>query len=494
MSDAVQLRVRMYRPGLGDCFLITYTFPGEPQRDSFHMLIDCGVDWNTTGGSEEIRKVAKNIREATGDTLDLLVVTHEHWDHVSGFWRAKNEFEEMQVLRVWLAWTEDPNDEFAKSLKTEQSLALDAVAFGCQQMVRNGLTNEKQRLRLADLGDETANVLSFFGSDVTDALGFSKTSDKAMDFVSSLKTDDHYLSPGDAPLTIEESLPGVRFYVLGPPKDEAQLKRMNPSSVVPETYEFGSSFGERRSLYAGLQALATRENADDPPVLLSKLETERLRDYPFSANRRIEQDKRNARELFADTYFDEEEGWRRIDGDWLTPLSDLALQVDNAVNNTSLVLAIELIGSGRVLLFAADAQIGNWLSWNDHTWTVQDDAGAEHVVTTEELLSRTVLYKVGHHGSHNATLRQKGLEKMTSSQLTAMLPVDQEFAHDRKNWHMPHEPLYEALVEKTNGRILRVDRSWPTPGSPKPDDWTDEAWQAFLGAVAVDDLFIDLVL
>ena len=43
----------------------------------------------------------------------------------------------------------------------------------------------------------------------------------------------------------------------------------------------------------------------------------------------------------------------------------LALQLDSDTNNTSLVLAIELIASGRVLLFPGDAQVGNWLSWHE---------------------------------------------------------------------------------------------------------------------------------
>lgn len=33
-----ELIVRMYRQGLGDCFLLT--FPGEPKP--FNLLIDCG--------------------------------------------------------------------------------------------------------------------------------------------------------------------------------------------------------------------------------------------------------------------------------------------------------------------------------------------------------------------------------------------------------------------------------------------------------------------
>jgi uncharacterized protein YfiM (DUF2279 family) len=45
------------------------------------------------------------------------------------------------------------------------------------------------------------------------------------------------------------------------------------------------------------------------------------------------------------------------------------LQKFGRVDNTSLVLAIEL-ADGDVLLFAADAQVGNWLSWQDLTWSV----------------------------------------------------------------------------------------------------------------------------
>ena len=35
----MKLRVRMYRQGLGDCFLLTYSDGG----DESHLLIDCGV-------------------------------------------------------------------------------------------------------------------------------------------------------------------------------------------------------------------------------------------------------------------------------------------------------------------------------------------------------------------------------------------------------------------------------------------------------------------
>ena len=110
-----------------------------------------------------------------------------------------------------------------------------------------------------------------------------------------------------------------------------------------------------------------------------------------------------------------------------------------------------------MLLFVADAQVGNWLSWEKLSWRVPDEDGTMVKVTSADLLKRTALYKVGYHGSHNATLREKGLELMTSPELAAMIPVDQKMA-EQKKWNMPFPPLYRALQEKTAGRILRADQ------------------------------------
>ena len=63
------------------------------------------------------------------------------------------------------------------------------------------------------------------------------------------------------------------------------------------------------------------------------------------------------------------------------------------------MLAFELSKSGEVLLFVGDALAGNWWSWCEGEF---DDDGTK--VTAQDLLGRTVLYKVGRHGSDNATL------------------------------------------------------------------------------------------
>jgi glyoxylase-like metal-dependent hydrolase (beta-lactamase superfamily II) len=107
------LRVRMYRQGLGDCFLLSCTDGGETS----HLLIDCGVLKGTPDATQRMEAVAKNVSETTDKRLDRLVVTHEHWDHLSGFLQAQPVFEPLEVGEVWLAWTEDPHDELAAELR-----------------------------------------------------------------------------------------------------------------------------------------------------------------------------------------------------------------------------------------------------------------------------------------------------------------------------------------------------------------------------------------
>ena len=81
-------------------------------------------------------------------------------------------------------------------------------------------------------------------------------------------------------------------------------------------------------------------------------------------------------------------------------------------------------------------------------------------VTGPDLLKRAILYKVGHHGSHNATLREKGLDQMKALRV-AMIPVDHEMAV-RKRWNkMPLEELVAALKGRATGAILRVDEPMP---------------------------------
>jgi hypothetical protein len=179
------------------------------------------------------------------------------------------------------------------------------------------------------------------------------------------------------------------------------------------------------------------------------------------------------------------EAWRKIDDDWLQQAGALALYLDSFTNNSSLVLAIELVDSGKVLLFAADAQTGNWDSWKDVPW---QRAG----VKTDDLLARTVFYKVGHHASHNATL-VKAFEKMNRPDLVALIPVHKKDPNITKlnGWKMPAKNLFKRLKEKTENRVLQMDNDNPPECDPAKEP-AKSAWKRLGIKPKINDLSVEI--
>ena len=301
-------------------------------------------------------------------------------------------------------------------------------------------------------GRAVRDLLGFYGRD-TSALGaadFAVQLDAAMQFVrTGLGPTARYFQPGEGP--VEESwLPGFRVYVLGPPRDEAALNDLG---------EHGSS--DLYGLSSGL-GVGARQRASGGPA-----DEEAQADMPFDARFRHPLNDASTRRSASRGYWNQAEAWRRVDDDWLHVATDMALQLDSATNNSSLALAFERISDGKVLLFPGDAQQGNWLSWHAPSmrWTVPVSPGGRgtHTVTAADLLTRTVRYKVGHHASHNATAKAKGLELMTSPDLTAFIPVDRAVALTRNpkgSWKMPARDLYRRLLERCQGRVVRSDVGW----------------------------------
>ena len=135
-----EVRVRMYRQGLGDCFLLIFPGRGKP----FHMLVDCGVLLGTPDQEAKMQEVANDIATTCGGCLDLLVATHEHWDHLSGFAQAKEVFEKIDVQELWLAWTEDPEDARAAELRQGRRAALKALHVAAQKLHAAGSARAEQ--------------------------------------------------------------------------------------------------------------------------------------------------------------------------------------------------------------------------------------------------------------------------------------------------------------------------------------------------------------
>ena len=83
--------------------------------------------------------------------------------------------------------------------------------------------------------------------------------------------------------------------------------------------------------------------------------------------------------------------------------------------------------------------------------------GAKEVEATD-LLARTVYLKVAHHGSQNATLEQHGLELMTSADLSAFIPTNEDDAKKVGWGEMP----YRQHPDRAGRQDLPAARSAPT--------------------------------
>ena len=462
MPAAKDIRIRMYRQGLGDAFLLRI-----PKRGgNFHVVIDCGVFIASANQSANMRAIAEDVKAETGGRVDLLVATHQHWDHLSGFQQAREIWDTIAIDELWLAWTEEPGNPVADQLRGAR-LQLRVAARAAAAELRARGANASLRAGIE-------SVLGFFG-DAPAAGAQRDGTDDALDYLKQRATKVRYCHPTEPP----RALPGVSgllAYALGPPEDAALVRQSEVSASRDEIYNLAPHASADLGLASALSADA------------------RDRGCPFDPASRSADGRAKPMSFFRNHYgfsSHSREAWRCIEDDWLDAGGELALKLDSDTNNTSLVLAFESVAGGEVLLFAADAQVGNWLSWSDRTWTVPGPRGSTRTVTGPELLKRTVLYKVGHHGSENATLRAKGLELMTSDELVAMITVGRAKA-EKLHWAMPYDPMYRVLKTKTRGRILIAEDGLP----PAADlaSLSAAARKRFLDAVKVAPLWIDYTI
>lgn len=458
------MTVRHYCQGLGDCHLIRIKRQGT--RD-FFMLIDCGVHSSVSGGPGTIDAIVADILTVTQE-IDVLVVTHEHVDHVSGFLTSKDKFAQLSVGEVWMGWTENPDDPQARQLDKFKGQALALLGQASQRLAAVPDDNGY----MANVRDGVRGILGF-------NFGVKGERVRAMrDAAGQLgkKQPPVYLEPGTIRPAIQ-GLDDLRIYVLGPPRDASLLKVTDRAS---EMYSLASS--ATAPIVAALEGAfaltaAGDQLVDDPAapfdcnvglpldgMLNSPSESmhdkEAIAFFNDHYSGRLPEPPRSKRARKPPDPNVTDQAWRRVDHDWLAMSSTLAMQLDDQTNNTSVVLAFENIKSGRVMFFAADAQIGSWLSWQNLNW----DLGGR-AVTGSDLLARTVYYKVGHHGSQNATAQAKGLELITSPDLSAFIPTNQKDAKKVGWGEMPFHGILDALEKKTSGRTVRADDDWLGTGN-----------------------------
>jgi hypothetical protein len=489
---APSVSIRMYRGILGDCFLLTVRLEGEPK----YILIDCGVLQHISAGTEaldkleprvrdsmtseetealckvqagpiQIREIAADVAKTTCNHLHLVVLTHEHYDHLSGFALARDIFDNVRIDQLWMSWVENPEDEFARDLRARFQQAKQSLALAMQAGTALGVDDERL--------DVVRDLSAFMG---VAHVGTELRSTRDMiDYVRNRAGEaaTRYLSPGEV---IEPAMCfGLRAFVLGPPHNEEKLRKDAPSAdpLKKEVYltrrddvaALAASIG---AALRGVGHVANLVNAGKDALGLDE-DTQFIRSAavdsppPFARPHRRGKDnivsdedpRREVEKLY------KQQDFRKIDHEWMGEAEMLALKMDSDTNNTSLVLALEL-PDGQVLLFPGDAQVGNWLSWSDQSYPVKGGNG-ERTLSIDDIFKQVVFYKLGHHGSHNATLKALGLEKMTNTRLTAAIPVVEAVAklqgkgrsRPGAGWSMPYPSLYADLRKRTKERIVRGD-------------------------------------
>ena len=339
------VRVRMYQVGFGDCFLLSFEYagPAEPAR---HMLIDFGSRQLAAG--LDLADVAGEIDTLTGGGPDVVVLSHRHQDHMSGFGSGTEPVVgRWQPRLVVRSWTENPDApaDPASPGGTQLRAGLDqGLAFAqalSTEIARSarGAPGDLRQLALAQLANQAA----------LDRLTAWSQGGKGV-----------YVNYG-TPLALDAVIPGVKVQVIGPPTVAQHPAVAKERSTSPEYWQ----------LYQGLAA-GLAAGAVDGPAGADGAKS--------AAEERLVGPAR----------------WvvNHLQVPQLRSLLRIVTALDHAMNNTSVILLIQ--AGDRRLLFCGDAQIENW----EYALSFAPDR--EQVL---DLIRGVDLYKVGHHGSRNATPR-----------------------------------------------------------------------------------------
>lgn len=374
-KSPLALTIRAYQVGFGDCFLLTFHY----QKQDRHVLIDFGSTYKPKklkiSLGELMSDVARDIARVCDGKLHAVVATHRHRDHISGFTTGTGGKEgpgdiiaRCRPDVIIQPWTEDPQAQ-PDATKPTQTLsrrkafvaALNDMHFIAGSAVREARqlktffkTNPEMRLaavkQIEFLGDD--NKLAN-RSAIENLITMSRRKGTAGEPDARAFYVYHGSQSG-----LEDILPGVTTSVLGPPTLEQtegirkQRSRDNEQFWHLQASAGGAVGGSRKKLFP---YASIHPKAENPPPHMR---------------------------------------WfiRHMQAVRTEQLLSIVRDLDAQMNNTSLILLFKV--RGKKLLFPGDAQIENW---SYALFEAPDKA------RTQKILSQVNLYKVGHHGSLNAT-------------------------------------------------------------------------------------------
>jgi hypothetical protein len=192
----------MYRVGFGDFFLLTV--PGK--NGPAHILIDCGVHAGNIGSMDDC---VQDMKKATDGRLALVILTHHHADHMSGFASNYYDFATFDVGAVWITNRLDPGNAHASKFMAQ----LNSVAQ--QLKMQLAARNDPAALEAHHKVENALGVASEDGGGGSNA--------KALRLLQSgfkNKPPVYYYQGGDAPVLLDEIKGMITAELLGPsPKD-----------------------------------------------------------------------------------------------------------------------------------------------------------------------------------------------------------------------------------------------------------------------------------
>jgi hypothetical protein len=412
-----QLTLRAYNVGFGDCFLLTFEYGGT--TGNRHVLIDFGSTGKAEGASQTLLlDIANDIKAQCQGKLHAVVATHRHKDHISGFAVNAKKNGPGDIIAslnpdvVVQPWTEDPKakpdakeaTQLSSGPANGKSLTRAFVAsLDHMHAVSASALAEALNPR-SGMGVTAAKQIAFLGDD-------NLSNRPAVENLMKMGRKNFYVNFGSRS-GLEAVLPGVKIQVLGPPTLKQSTAISKESSKNKDEFWIVQAFW-------GFQAEAMARTGP-AKSLFPKAKLFLPDEIPPRARWFV----KHAQSIRAEQ------------------MLGLVRALDTAMNNTSIILLLET--GGKRLLFPGDAQFENWSYALSHK-------------NIKEALKKVNLYKVGHHGSLNATpkslwkLFENKSEKKDSHRLqTVVSTMAGKFGKTGTNTEVPRRTLVAELEKESD--------------------------------------------
>lgn len=404
------VHVRAHQCGFGDTLLISFEYAkalADGRRER-HMLCDFGSTRRPKGGPTYVQ-IAEAIAARTDGRLDVIALTHRHKDHIDGFGDkdAAAILAKLEPRLVVRPWTENP--DLPKDAKGPGEVGSKSLGFAANMKAGEDFVRE-----VSESFQGARGLRGSLAAAADHQIPNEDAITQLNEFAEKAELGGRYLYAGQDS-GIEKAVPGIEVAVLGPPTPDMWPRVTMERADDPEYWI--SQRRRLRNMLGGAAEPEPAEEADVPDVVDG---------IPPGPVRWLVE---------------------KMHGEQTSSLLRIVETLDDAMNNTSLILYFTV--GRRRLLFPGDAQIENWSYCLQEEMKVAKKLGAD--------LGDVDLYKVGHHGSRNATPRSLvETWKQEKRKVTSVMSTLPGVHGKSEATAVPRATLIAALEEL--GPLARTDK------------------------------------